>query len=88
MLLLYALLHLAAVADRRGHVRLARWARARLSLARIERGASGLLKTRFRTALTLLGGAAVDIDNEVDLEAAEKMFHRWKEMQARLSRAA
>jgi GTP:adenosylcobinamide-phosphate guanylyltransferase len=88
VLLLYALLHLASVADRRGHPRLARWARARLGIARIERGASGLLKTRFRVALTLLGGAAVDIDNEVDLDAAEKMFHRWKEMQARLSRAA
>ena len=49
---------------------------------------SGVLKTRFRIATTLLGGAAADVDNEVDLEAAEKMFHRWKEMQARLSRAA
>jgi GTP:adenosylcobinamide-phosphate guanylyltransferase len=88
VLFLYALLHLAGVLDRRGHPRLSRWVRARLPLARVERAMSGVLKTRFRIATTLLGGAAADVDNEVDLEAAEKMFHRWKEMQARLSRAA
>jgi GTP:adenosylcobinamide-phosphate guanylyltransferase len=82
----YLLIHLAGVLDRRGHTRLARWARARLPLATVERGLSGLLKTRVRAAVTALGGAAVDVDNEVDLEAAEKMFHRWKEMQARIAR--
>jgi GTP:adenosylcobinamide-phosphate guanylyltransferase len=86
VLFYYLLIHLAGVLDRRGHERLARRLRARIPLATLERGLSGLLKTRFRAAVTLLGGAAVDVDNEVDLEAADKMFHRWKEMQARIAR--
>jgi GTP:adenosylcobinamide-phosphate guanylyltransferase len=86
VLLYYLLLHVAGVLDRRGYPGAAQRVRLRVRLETIERGMSQLLKTRFRVASTSLGGAAVDIDNEVDLEAAEKMFHRWKEMQARLAR--
>jgi hypothetical protein len=53
-------------------------------LATVERGIGALLRTRFRVAMTGHGGAALDIDNDADLEVAEKMIFRWKEMQARL----
>jgi GTP:adenosylcobinamide-phosphate guanylyltransferase len=87
VLFVYALLHLAGVLDRHGYGRAAGAVRARIRLGRIEEGLSRLLRTRFRVAVTGLGGAAVDIDNEADLETADKMFHRWKALQARLARA-
>ena len=54
----------------------------------IERASSALLRTRFRTVTTELGGAAIDVDNEGDLEVVEKMLERWKALQVRLARAA
>ena len=88
ILFFYVLMHLASALDRRGHRRLSNWMRARVSLVTIERGIGVLLKTRFRTAITHLGGAALDVDTDDDLEVVEKMLPQWKTMQARLSRAA
>jgi GTP:adenosylcobinamide-phosphate guanylyltransferase len=82
----YALMHLAGVLDRRGHRALADRVRARIPMARIERGVGALLRTRFRTVVTGFGGAALDVDNEADLDVVDKMHGRWKEMQARLAR--
>ena len=82
----YALMHLAAVMDRRGHRGIADRIRRRIPLGRIERGISGLLQTRFRTVSTALGGAALDVDNDADFEVVDKMLFRWKERQARLAR--
>jgi GTP:adenosylcobinamide-phosphate guanylyltransferase len=84
----YFLIHLAGVLHRRGHLRAADAVRARVPLSMIERAASALLRTRFRCVTTELGGAAIDVDNEEDLEVVEKMLERWKAMQARLARAA
>ncbi len=81
-----AFMHLAAVMDRRGHRRIADWLRRRIPMARIERGISGLLRTRFKTVTTGFGGAALDVDNDADLEVVDKMLFRWKERQARLAR--
>lgn len=86
VVLYYLLIHVAGWLDRRGHLSLASRVRRRVPLATIERGLSGLLRTRFRLVTTDFGGAAVDVDNECDLAVAAKMFHRWKEMQARLAR--
>jgi hypothetical protein len=77
----YLLLHLAGVLDRRGYVRAARFARGFVSLAVVEQASSGLLRTRFRTVTTGFGGAALDIDNDVDLAVAEKMLGPWKALQ-------
>ena len=87
VLFFYALMHLAAVMDRRGHRRIADWLRRRIPMARIERGISGLLRTRFKTVTTGFGGAALDVDNDADLEVVDKMLFRWKERQARLARS-
>ncbi len=73
----YALMHLAGIADRGGWRWIADWLRHRIPMPRIERGCSALLRTQFRFIVTEGGGAAVDIDNEPDLEAARRLFERW-----------
>jgi GTP:adenosylcobinamide-phosphate guanylyltransferase len=84
----YFVIHVAGVLHRRGHFEAADRVRAYAPLADIEAAASALLKTRFRTVTTDLGGAAVDVDNDADLEIVEKMLERWKALQVRLARAA
>lgn len=77
----FALLHLAGVTDRWGWRRVADAIRRRIRLARIERGCSDLLGTRFRFVVTRVGGCAVDIDNEADCDAARACFERWRDEQ-------
>src|SRR5262245_49270881 len=84
----YFMIHIAGVLHRRGYVALSDRVRALVPLAAIERASSALLKTRFRTVTTELGGAAIDVDNDVDLEIVEKMLEPWKALQTRIGRAA
>jgi GTP:adenosylcobinamide-phosphate guanylyltransferase len=88
VLFFYALMHVAGVLDRRGRRRGADRLRRFVATATVERGIGALLRTRFRTVVTGFGGAAMDIDNDADLEVVDKMLGRWKEMQARISRVA
>ena len=81
ILYFYALMQLAAIADRWGLRRLADGLRSRLPLARIERGVSRLLRTDFRFVVTEAGGCAVDLDNERDYDAARARFESWREAQ-------
>ena len=83
---LYALLHVAGLLERRGWPRAADVVRSRVSIYSVERGLSAVLRTRLRFVYTGLGGAAIDVDNEADLDATEKMHGRWKAMQARMAR--
>jgi hypothetical protein len=87
MLWYYALMHLAAVADRRGLRRTADRLRGFVSLAKAESACSQLLQTRFRFVVTEVGGCAVDIDNEADFDASVACFERWSEAQARRAEA-
>ena len=50
-------------------------------MARVEVGCSGLLKTSYRFVVTELGGCAVDIDNEHDLEVARLRYDEWTKSQ-------
>ena len=84
VLLLFILLHVAGILDRRGYGRAADRIRTWVSLPAVERGMSKMLRTRLRFVITELGGAALDIDNEADLAVAEKMMGRWKAKQADL----
>jgi len=84
----YAILHLAGALDRRGQRRSADLVRRCVSLRTVERAASELLRTRFLTVTTVLGGAALDVDNDADLAAADKMLPVWKEDQTRAARTA
>ena len=77
----YGLMHLAAVADRSGLVRVADAIRAHIPMARVEAGCSVLLQGRFRFVVTEVGGCAVDIDNERDYDAARQRFEVWHESQ-------
>ncbi len=86
VLFFYALMHLGSVLDRHGHRRAADRVRAWVSLRNVERGIGAMLRTEVRTVNTGLGGAALDIDNDADLEVAEKMLGHWKAYQARLLR--
>jgi GTP:adenosylcobinamide-phosphate guanylyltransferase len=79
----YLLMHLAGVLDRRGHARAAAWVGRRVPLPRAARGVGRLLRTRFVTVTTGLGGAAIDVDNDHDLEVVDKMLEPWKAMQLR-----
>lgn len=84
----YFMIHLAGVLHRRGRTRASDRVRSWVPLSMIERAASALLRTRFMAVTTELGGAAIDVDNEADLEVVEKMLERWKMLQARHARAA
>lgn len=81
ILFYFVLMHLAGIADRRRWRRLADWLRDRIPIARVEKGCSGLLRTRFRFVVTEGGGSAVDLDNEEDYEAATACYERWLEKQ-------
>ena len=87
VLWLYALMHLAGVLDRRGHGRAARRVRSWVSLSAVERGIGALLRTRMRSVVTALGGAALDVDNDEDLVVVDKNLERWKALQIRLIRS-
>jgi GTP:adenosylcobinamide-phosphate guanylyltransferase len=77
----YGLMHLAGLANRRGLRRCADLVRRWIPLARIERGCGDLLRTRFRFAVTRVGGCAVDVDNEHDFEVARERFTEWRQAQ-------
>ncbi len=78
LLYYYGLMHLAAVADRRGWRRSADRLRRWISLAKVEVAVSRLLRSSFRTAVIDLGGCAVDIDNEDDYQAARLRYKEWR----------
>ena len=81
VVLLYGILHLAGVADRRGWGWLADRLRALLPFPRVERAVGQLLGTDFRFAVSHVGGCAVDIDNEPDYDAALALFEQWTQQQ-------
>ena len=87
VLWLYALMHVAGILDRRGHPRAADRARSWVSLSAVERGVGALLRTRMRTVVTGLGGAALDVDNDHDFAVVDKNLARWKALQIRLTRS-
>jgi hypothetical protein len=81
-------MHVAGVLERRGYRRASDRVRSLVSLRTVERGLGAMLRTRFTTVETLLGGAALDVDNDGDLDVADKMLERWKAMQIRTARLA
>jgi len=84
----YFLLHVGGVLDRRGHVAAADAVRRWISLRTVEYCIGALLRTRFRTVITGFGGAALDVDNDHDLAAAEKMWVHWRSLQTERADAA
>jgi len=77
----YAIIHAAAVADRRGWLRLADLLRRLIDIPRVEEALGRLLRTRFRFVVTEVGGCAVDIDNETDYQTAKLRYQEWRTQQ-------
>ena len=82
LVLYYAVMHLAGVADRARLRSLADALRRFVSFARIDRACSQLLDTRFRLIVTEVGGCGIDIDNEHDIDIARERFEEWSKQQA------
>jgi hypothetical protein len=73
----YLLIHVGGVFDRRGWRTLADWTRRLVSLGRVERSLAKLMKTRFRFAVTRVGGCAVDVDTEEEYDLICEHYDRW-----------
>jgi hypothetical protein len=78
VLFYYALMHLAGVFDRSGLRRLADGVRRLIGLGRVERACGALLRASFRFVVTDVGGCALDVDNEHDLDVARLRFADWE----------
>jgi hypothetical protein len=74
VLFYYGLMHMAGALDRSGMRRLADGVRRYISLQRVERACGALLRASFRFVVTDVGGCALDIDNEHDLDVARARF--------------
>ncbi len=82
MLMYYALMHVAGIANRVGLRRLADRLRRFIHIARIEAGCSSLLRAKYRFVVTDVGGCAVDIDNEHDYDVSKRRYDEWIKAQA------
>jgi GTP:adenosylcobinamide-phosphate guanylyltransferase len=85
VLFYYGLMHLAGVLDRRGWRRLADAVRRFLPIQRVERACGALLRGSFRFVVTGIGGCALDIDNEQDLDVARQRYAAWASELARVA---
>ncbi len=74
----YGFMQLALLCDRVGLRSLADVIRRAVPLARIERACSRLLDANFRLIVTGMGGCAIDIDNENDLDVTREQFETWR----------
>jgi GTP:adenosylcobinamide-phosphate guanylyltransferase len=87
VLFYYGLMHLAGVLDRRGMRRLADAVRRTIAIQRVERACGALLRASFRFVITGIGGCALDVDNEHDLDIARQRFAAWERLLARTAEA-
>jgi GTP:adenosylcobinamide-phosphate guanylyltransferase len=79
---LFLLIHLAGVADRHGFQRIADVFRRFVSLERVERVVSTLLRTDYRFVITEVGGCAIDVDKECEYDVVQQRFDDWSAAQA------
>ena len=75
--LLFALMHCAGVADRKGYRRLARFLARRVTLELNRATIEKILDTRFRFAITEGGGCALDVDTEEEYDAVQARYVEW-----------
>jgi hypothetical protein len=87
VLFYYGLMHLAGVLDRNGMRFLADAVRKLIPLRRIERACGALLQASFRFVVTDVGGCALDVDNEHDLDVARARFADWERRLAQSAEA-
>jgi hypothetical protein len=58
-----------------------------LPVERVERACGALLRASFRFVVTGIGGCALDVDNEHDLDVARQRFSAWERELARVAEA-
>lgn len=84
----YMLLHLAAMLHRVPNIQLYRLPAWCMPKERLERSVSRLLRTRFSTVETHLGGAALDIDTPEHYGIIQENFEAWIRMQKEIAKEA
>jgi hypothetical protein len=72
----YGIIHLAGVLDRNGLRLLADWTRRLVSVDRVERALSRLMKASIRMIVVETGGCAIDVDTEEEYDAVRADHER------------
>jgi len=80
-LILYATLQGAMLSSFLGFGFLASILRKRAPMEAVAQAAGRILGMRVSWAVTRSGGAAVDVDNDIDYETMKARFHEWREAQ-------
>lgn len=75
--LLFAMMHFAGIADRKGHRPLARLLARFVTLEVNRTTIARILDTRFQFAITEAGGCALDIDTEEEYDAMSERYAEW-----------
>jgi len=74
---IFILLQLSLYYDRHGHPRLSETIRMHAPLETFQRGVGKILGAHTQLVYTHLGGAALDVDHDENLDAMEKMYDEW-----------
>lgn len=82
---MFILMQLSLFYDRHGHPRLSDRLRSLASFNRLAEGFSNALGARTQIVYTHFGGAALDADNEQDLDAIEERYEEWIAYQKRMA---
>lgn len=80
----FMFLQLSLYYDRHGHPRLADRLRMHAPLDSLPRGIGRIIGARTEVVYTHLGGAALDVDHDENLDAMESMYDEWMEYQQTL----
>jgi hypothetical protein len=80
----FAFLQLSLYYDRHGHPRLADRMRMHAPLHALPEGIGRIIGARTQVVYTHVGGAALDVDHDENLDAMEAMYDDWMEHQQRL----
>lgn len=74
---IFGMMHVAGIADRKGHTRLARLLARAVSLEINRSTISKILDTRFAFVVTESGGCGLDIDTEEEYDVVKERFEEW-----------
>ena len=80
----FVLLQLSLYYDRHGHPNLSKSIRMHAPLETFQRGISNILGARTQLTYTHLGGAALDVDHDENLDTMEEMYNDWMAHQSAL----
>jgi GTP:adenosylcobinamide-phosphate guanylyltransferase len=81
---IFIMMQISLYYDRHGHPRLSDRLRSLVGFNRLSEGIGNALGARVQITYTHFGGAALDVDNEKDLEVIEERYDEWMEYQRNL----